>query len=297
MLFATLAFAQRSELLPPNGSSAITAHSLDILPPLSLSSSLPKEDRLPAWGFQETLDFIAIRSQLEQEFTHTKRNRTLWEIISSRMREKGHRRSPEQCKCKWKNLVNRYKGKETSEPDFAREFPFFDQLHAIFTERAKTAERTLLESESGTSTKKKRRKGLLGDRSSEEFSDEEDEGDDESENDRMVKPKKAKSDRERQRATAEKCRANSMQEVLEEFFQQQQRMELQWREVLERREEERRLREEEFRNAMEKLENERIVREQHWREREEQRRSREEARSEKRDALFSAILTRLAGEL
>lgn len=84
-----------------------------------------KDDRIPQWGHQETREFIAIRAELEKDFTQTKRNKTLWEIIAGKMKSKGYRRSAEQCKCKWKNLVNRYKGKETSEPDNGRQCPFF----------------------------------------------------------------------------------------------------------------------------------------------------------------------------
>lgn len=71
-----------------------------------------REERGPAqpqWSQQETREFIAIRAELERDFTASKRNKTLWEVVSSKMRERGFRRSPEQCKCKWKNLVNRYK--------------------------------------------------------------------------------------------------------------------------------------------------------------------------------------------
>ena len=68
-----------------------------------------KEDRIPQWGYHETKEFIAIRAELEKDFTQTKRNKTLWELIAGKMKEKGFRRSADQCKCKWKNLVNRYK--------------------------------------------------------------------------------------------------------------------------------------------------------------------------------------------
>jgi hypothetical protein len=71
--------------------------------------ALKKEDRIPQWGFHETKEFIAIRAELEKDFTQTKRNKTLWELIERKMKEKGYRRSADQCKCKWKNLVNRYK--------------------------------------------------------------------------------------------------------------------------------------------------------------------------------------------
>ncbi|CAM6102550.1 unnamed protein product [Calypogeia fissa] len=290
-----------------------------------------KEDRIPQWGYHETKEFIAIRAELEKDFTQTKRNKTLWELISGKMKEKGFRRSADQCKCKWKNLVNRYKGfdeasdfspvsqlsarvddelasgpcvigKETSEVDNGRQCAFFEELDAIFKERAKNMDRLLLESESGSrppnKKKAKRVKRVLGGgvKSSEDDTDEDEDEEAESEDERMVRRKKRKADKERQRVTAEKYRANSMQEVLEDFFQQQQRLEEQWREAMDRREQERRLREQEWRDAMEKLEQERISREQAWREREEQRRAREEARAEKRDTLFAALISKLAQE-
>jgi hypothetical protein len=68
-----------------------------------------KEDRIPQWSYHETKEFIAVRAELEKDFTQTKRNKTLWELIAAKMKEKGFRRSADQCKCKWKNLVNRYK--------------------------------------------------------------------------------------------------------------------------------------------------------------------------------------------
>lgn len=66
-------------------------------------------ERVPQWSQQETREFISIRAELERDFNVSKRNKTLWEVVSLRMRERGFRRSPEQCKCKWKNLINRYK--------------------------------------------------------------------------------------------------------------------------------------------------------------------------------------------
>ncbi|XP_024360042.1 trihelix transcription factor GT-3b, partial [Physcomitrium patens] len=259
---------------------------------------LKKEDRIAQWGYHETKEFIAIRAELEKDFTLTKRNKTLWELIERKMREKGFRRSADQCKCKWKNLVNRYKGKETSEPDYefsqgkdlfdpenGRPCPFFDELDAVFKERARNSERNLQESEPGSRAKKKGKRGKVKSEDDDDSEDEDDE--EESEEDRVVQRKKRKGEKDtnRPRVTAEKYRANSMQEVLEEFFQQQQKVEEQWRESVERREQERRWREQEWRDAMEKLEQERIAREQMWREHEEQRRIRGEARALKRDEL------------
>ena len=183
-------------------------------------------------------------------------------------------------------------GKETSEPDNGRQCPFFEELDAIFKERAKNMDRLLLESETGSRPKKKAKCGKL--KLSDEDSDEEDKEEEDSEDERLVRRKKRKSDKERQRVTAEKYRANSMQEVFEDFFQQQQKIEAMWREVLDKREQERRLREQEWRETMEKLEHDRITREHAWRELEEERREREEYRAEKRDELFAALITKFA---
>lgn len=252
-----------------------------------------REERLTQWSFQETKDFIAIRSDLEKDFTHAKRNKTLWEAIASKMKERGYHRSGEQCKLKWKNLYNRYKAAAVSQG--LETCPFYEELHAVFTDPRKGLDG--LYAEPSTT---KGRKGALGERSSEDLSYEDDDDDDESEEDNKVKrpnKKPRKGDiRERTRPNAEKCRANNMQEVLEEFFQQQQRVEMEWMEALQRREDDRRRREQEWRDAMEKLERERMAREQVWREREDQRRVREEMRAQKRDALFSALLSRLTKE-
>lgn len=66
-------------------------------------------DRFPQWSIQETRDFLMIRAELDPTFMETKRNKLLWEVIATKMREKGYNRSADQCKCKWKNLVTRYK--------------------------------------------------------------------------------------------------------------------------------------------------------------------------------------------
>ncbi|XP_061962882.1 trihelix transcription factor GT-3b-like [Populus nigra] len=254
----------------------------------------------PQWGQQETKEFIGIRAELEKDFTVTKRNKTLWEIVSAKMREKGYRRTPEQCKCKWKNLVNRYKGKETSDPETGRQCPFFEELHAVFTERAKNMQRLLLESEAGSTQSRKKMKRTSGDRSSDEFSEEEDEDEDDSEEEKPVRSNSRK--RKVEKIIAEKSpRASSstvggIQEMLKELLQQQQKMEMQWREMMERRSHERQMFEQEWRQSMEKLERERLMIEQAWREREEQRRIREESRAERRDALLTTLLNKLIRE-
>jgi hypothetical protein len=72
------------------------------------------------WGDQETREFIAIRAEAEidrdrgtagnaSKSSKRSKTTTLWELVSARMGERGYKRTPEQCKCKWKNLLNRYK--------------------------------------------------------------------------------------------------------------------------------------------------------------------------------------------
>lgn len=95
-------------------------HPLHLLPGAGGSSGsglggddeFPKRDeRVPPWSTQETRDFIAIRGELEMEFSSAKRSnlKSLWEIVAARINERGYRRSAEQCKSKWKTLINRYK--------------------------------------------------------------------------------------------------------------------------------------------------------------------------------------------
>lgn len=265
------------------------------------------------WSEQETREFIAIRADAEMERDRgttgnasksSKRIKTttLWELVSSKMGERGYKRTPEQCKCKWKNLLNRYKGKETADPENGRQCPFFDELHAVFTERAKNMQRLLVESEAGSSQSKKRVKRLTGDRSSDEFSDDEDEDEDDSEGERParsnVRRRKVEGltmDNKPSKAT-NTGNISSTRELLKDFFQQQNRMEMQWREIMERRVQERLLFEQEWRQTMVKLERERVMAEQIWREREEQRRMREESRAERRDALLTTLLNKLIHE-
>jgi len=174
--------------------------------------------------------------------------------------------------------------------------PFFEELDAIFKDRAKNMDRMmLLEAEAGSRPHKKGKHGKPP--SSDEDSDDGNDEDNDSEDERInIGARKSRKSDKGQRVTAEKFRANSMQEVLEGFFQQQQRAEEHWHDAVERREHEWHMREQEWRDAMEKLEQERITREQGWREREEQRRAREEARAQKRDELFAALLSKLAQE-
>ncbi|CAL8155419.1 unnamed protein product [Prunus armeniaca] len=244
------------------------------------------------WAPEETRELIAIRGELEIRNSNlAKRSKALWEAVSSKMAERGFNRTPEQCKCKWKNLLIRYKGKETSDPESGRECPFFEELQAVFTERANNMQRLLLESETGSARSKKMgKRKLRPGRSSDEFSedpDEEDEDDKKRKGERVIMPKAT---------NAASGTSSSIQDMLKAFFQQQQRMEMEWREMMERRAQERRMFEQEWRQKMEKVERERLMVEQAWREREEQRRMREESRAERRDALLTTLLNKLINQ-
>ncbi|KAF8042274.1 hypothetical protein BT93_A0791 [Corymbia citriodora subsp. variegata] len=247
-------------------------------------------DRFPQWSVQETKEFLVIRAELDRNFMETKRNKLLWEVISTRMREKGFNRSAEQCKCKWKNLVTRYKGCETMEPEAMRQqFPYYNEMQAIFASRM---QRMLwAEAEgggAGGSTSKSKKA------SSSHLSSDDDGDDEDSEGDKGKKKKKVKGNTGT--SSSSSGSSSEVRKILEEFMKQQVRMEAEWREAFEARESERRVKEMEWRQTMEALENERIMMDRRWREREEQRRMREEARAEKRDVLITALLNKFRRE-
>ncbi|KAA3455017.1 trihelix transcription factor GT-3b-like [Gossypium australe] len=245
-------------------------------------------DRFPQWSIQETKEFLMIRAELDRSFMETKRNKLLWEVISTRMREKGFNRSTEQCKCKWKNLVTRYKGCETMEEEAMRQqFPFYNELQAIFSARMQSI--LWSESEGGATGSKRKAVQLSSD-------EEEDTEEKELEKSSVRKKKQGKISGGAGiggSTSGNGNNSNNIKEILEDFMRQQMQMEMQWMEAFEAREKERRLKEMEWRQKMEALENERILMDRRWYEREEQRRMREEARAEKRDALITALLNKL----
>ncbi|GKC63157.1 trihelix transcription factor GT-3b, partial [Tanacetum coccineum] len=253
---------------------------------MSVSVDSGGGDRFPQWSVQETRDFLMIRAELDPTFMETKRNKVLWEVISTKMKERGYNRSGEQCKCKWKNLVTRYKGFETMEQEGMRQqFPYYNELQAIFTGRM---QRMLwMESSEGGGSSKKRSVMHLS-------SDDDDENEDSD-------VEKASGSTKKKKKIASKGNnppdsSTNLKEILEELMKQQMQMETQWMKMYEAKEEERRKMEMEWRRKMEALENERIMLDQRWREREEQRRIRDETRSEKRDALITALLNKLQRE-
>ena len=191
-------------------------------------------------------------------------------------------------------------GKETSDPDNGKQCPFFEELHAVFTERARNMQR-LLESETGTPNHlKKKQKRSGGDKSSDELSEDEEE-DEHSNNEqqRLARNRKRKADKVQQQHRGpdkSKAASNGVHELLQDFFHQQQHAEARWRDSLERMAQERRVLEQEWRQSMEKLGRERLLLEQAWHRREDERRIREESRALKRDAMLTTLLNKLIQE-
>ncbi|KAK4478470.1 hypothetical protein RD792_013946 [Penstemon davidsonii] len=256
-------------------------------------------DRFPQWSIQETRDFLIIRGELDPSFMETKRNKLLWEVISTRMKEKGYSRSAEQCKCKWKNLVTRYKGCETMEAEGMRQqFPFYNELQTIFQVRM---QRMLWQEAEGGGggASSSRKKGATTTQfsSEEEDENEESEGDQRGKKKRKVKGNLSVTPPPPPPPSGNNSSIiNGIREMMDEYMKQQMQIEMQWMKAYEAREEERRVREMEWRQTMEALENERIMMDRRWREREEQRKIREEARAEKRDALITTLLNKLRRE-
>ncbi|KAJ7961223.1 Trihelix transcription factor GT-3b [Quillaja saponaria] len=227
-------------------------------------------DRFPQWSIQETKEFLMIRAGLDRTFMETKRNKLLWEVISTKMKEKGFNRSADQCKCKWKNLVTRYKGCETMEVESVRQqFPYYSELQAIFATR--TQRMMWIESEGGGSGSRKKEVQF----SSDEEEEEESVGE-KSNISRKKNKKQGKSNVNMSTGVGSKSgsgNSNDLQDILREYMKQQMQMEAQWMEAFEARENEKLLKEMEWKQTMDALENERIMMNQRWREREEQRRT------------------------
>ncbi|KAK6152525.1 hypothetical protein DH2020_015160 [Rehmannia glutinosa] len=216
-------------------------------------------DRFPQWSIQETRDFLMVRAELDPAFMETKRNKLLWEMVSTRMKDMGYNRSPDQCKCKWKNLFTRYKNAKNAVARGGRR---------------RHRGRHHLEEESG---------GAFSSSDDEEIKHE---------NDDVGSSKK----RRKLKGNISNNIIDGLKEIMEDFMRQQMEMEMQWLRAYEEREERRRVKEMEWRQKMEALENERIMMERRWREREEQRKIREEGRAEKREALIVALLNKLRRE-
>lgn len=205
-------------------------------------------------------------------------------------------------------MHSRSQGKEIDEGE--KQYPpFYEELDAIFKLRAKNMDRLLLESEVGgglvvgaegtagvpTHLKPKPVKisRTKGDDEGTDEEGEEEEGGEEDDGDLALHPTKKRKSAAK-RSQTERRHANTIQEVLEQFFLQQLRLEQEWREAIERREVERRQREKEWRDRMESLERERMAREEAWRKAEAERQVREEERAERRDQIIQALIAKLS---
>lgn len=155
------------------------------------------------------------------------------------------------------------------------QFPFYNDLHAIFTARMQKNWWIKPEDRSSKCSKRKS--------ATERFSSQ-DPNNDEVENKAPGSSKKTKEN--------DIWRSN-LKKLLKGFVKREMEMERQWRETFRVIEEERRLKKEEWRMKMEALERENMMMEIMWREKEEERREREETRAMKRDALISTLFNSL----
>ncbi|KAI3666941.1 hypothetical protein L6452_41982 [Arctium lappa] len=251
-------------------------------------------DRFSQWSIEETRDLLTIRGELDSTFMETKRNKPLWEVISAMMKERGYNRSAEQCKNKWKNILTRYKGYETIEQEGMRhEFPFYNELQAIFTNRMQRLLWMEAEGINPSGSKKREMK----------FSSEE-----EDENEDRLVEKASYISKKKQKGIESSTSSigtldnrnndmiNNLKEVLDEYMKRQMDVEMQWMKRYEAKEEERRMKEMEWRKTMEALGKERIMLDERWRQREEERKMREEARNEKHDGLIRELLEKLRSQ-
>lgn len=167
------------------------------------------------------------------------------------------------------------------------QFPFFNDLQAIFEARMQNV--LWMDARGQVSGSKKRTTQLS--------SDDDDENDIEDSDPEKLNGSKTKKKKAIKSSIANNLSGSStsynLKEILDEFTKQQMQIEMQWMKAFEEKEKERRTKEMEWKQKMESLENERIMLEQRWREREEHRMMREEARSEKRDALINALFDKL----
>lgn len=176
--------------------------------------------------------------------------------------------------------------------------PFFNELHAVFTARVNRIQQTQAKADTVIAKGRKRLNSASGDQSNEEFIEEQNDDEEVEVNHQAGKvravPKRKAGTEKRQKAR--EPLHNVIGEVMRNFMQQQQMIDMEWRASMEKRAQERERFEQEWQQKMERLEREKLMMEQAWREREEERRVREESRTEQRDALLTALLNKLIRE-
>ncbi|KAL3650998.1 hypothetical protein CASFOL_007401 [Castilleja foliolosa] len=246
---------------PPSGGGADAAAEFPI-----------RNEKLSQWSYDETRDFIEIRAQLECNFNTTRRNKCLWEMVVNRMRDKGYRRTVVQCKWKWKNLISKYKASDT---DNCRQFRFFNELHALFTSRDNRMQQAQLISED----ENKAQTGLATDGMP-----------------TLKIGQKTEPSVKNILQTPNESVVASLQEMLGNFTEQQKRIDMLWEETTGRWAQDIEICERGWNERMKELEKADDLMEQAWREKEEQRISRDETRAEKMDALLTTLVNNLTGE-
>ncbi|URE27924.1 hypothetical protein MUK42_16843 [Musa troglodytarum] len=191
-------------------------------------------ERFPQWTHDETRELLAIRAQLDRSFTETKRNKPLWEATSSMLQQKGFFRTPDQCKSKWKNLVTRFKGIESAEGEIGKQFPFYEEMRRIFSDRMERL--IVFEKEKGKAEEsKKRRKVTRKKNLEEEVKDALREF-----MRRQLEMEARWAEAAEAREVERRAREEEWRRVMESLQEERMEMEKRWRE----REEERRAREE-----------------------------------------------------
>ncbi|KAG6498026.1 trihelix transcription factor GT-3b-like [Zingiber officinale] len=229
--------------------------------PADASGGVGVNQRFSQWSHEETRELLSARAQLDKSFSETKRNKPLWEATSSLLLLKGFSRTPDQCKSKWKNLVARFKGSESLIEGEKQQFPFYEEMRRILSDRAATPSekgkrpvqvKELEEEESGKAGKKKRKL-----------------------DDKVAVGRKSMA-----------INAPAMREFMRRLMETEAR----WLEAAESRESARQAEEEEWRRLMQALWAERAEMERRWQASEEERRTREEVRAERRHQLIMALL-------
>lgn len=171
------------------------------------------------------------------------------------------------------------------DPESARQFPFREELRAIFDARM---QRLMWQAAAGGQDQDDSKKKNKSKKSARFLISDDDESILEQDKNNI-----ANSVKKRKIMPGESCSSDGVVEMVEELLRRQGRMEMEWCREEEAREAERTAKEADWRRAVQALERERMAAEQRWREAEEQRRDREEARAERRDALITALINSL----
>lgn len=169
-----------------------------------------------------------------------------------------------------------------------KQFPFHEEMRSIFSRRI---DRSLaMEKKKGKGVQGEGKEWMNEDDEEKDDDDEEEEEDDEHELNTLEERNKKK------RKVADKRRSVELEVklALHAIVKQQMEMQTRWVKESEAREAERREKEEKWRRTMISLCEERLALTKQWKEREEQRNARAEARAERQHSLITAVLTKLA---